>query len=201
MSVDRPNVRVISERQSLSNTMQGLRVRFGEASDDSVDLVSRLDTCLGLVEAGEEGVALEILFANLYEFGVAISAKEAAQLMHAAARVDVSSSELYLVDVSDAGISPGPFLSQVERRTASWNLASLKWKVTLGEATQKPSVWLDLTSERGDGRLILWSSGEVELIWGRGPGCESHQEHRDLTSELGLEMCLDDLERAVQGTD
>jgi hypothetical protein len=154
-----------------------------------------------LVEAGEEGVALENMFANLYEFGVSISAREAAQLMHAAARANVSSSELNLVGVSDAVISVGQFISQVERRTGSWESASLKWKVTLGEPTEKPSVWLDLSSERGDGQLILWSSGEVELIWGRGPGWEAHQEHRDVTTELGVEMCLDDLEQAVQGTD
>jgi hypothetical protein len=52
---------------------------------------------------------------------------------------------------------------------------------------------------RGDAEaeLILWVSGEADLIHTRSLGAEPVTEHYEITADLGLTGCLDDLEKYI----
>jgi len=91
-------------------------------------------------------------------------------------------------------------LDWLERETAardqSWRASQAIWKVTRGRITDKPSAWLDLDTPTASGQLIVWVSGEAEMVWGPLPpaGQDVQQEHYELTGPEGLRWCLDDLE-------
>ncbi len=121
-------------------------------------------------------MALELLFSNLFEFDVSLSVVEAA-LMLAAEQFSVSGEDLDSVAVHDAVVSIGAFRAAIRRRSRRWEERAIEWKLTLGKAHQKLSAWLDLELDSGDGQMILWVSGEAELIWSLGG--VTTQEPRD----------------------
>lgn len=185
-----------TEGTGLIESIQSIALRLMPAYEVA-DLPGRFRSCLELIDAGEEGVALEILVSNLYELDLSLSAVEAAQLMLAGERFDVSTDELDQVAVDDAVVPIGRFRAAIRRREHRWDASSVTWKLTLGKATPKPAAWLDLRTDTADGQMILWVSGEVELMWGRTPSSEPAQEHREISSDLELETCLNDLEAAL----
>jgi hypothetical protein len=41
--------------------------------------------------------------------------------------------------------------------------------------------------------LVVWSTGDADITWGRLDNGEATTEHYEVTSEIGLISCLDDL--------
>lgn len=88
------------------------------------------------------------------------------------------------------------FDAGVARRAARWKAAGVSWQMIRWSPTEKPAVSLRAESIRATGELIVWASGEADLICALLPVLdEPVSEHYELTSRLGLEGCLDDFER------
>jgi len=74
----------------------------------------------------------------------------------------------------------------IARKTA---LAQAGYKADLVEspaAREKRSVSVTIASARRIGQLVLWSSGEAELGMADVASGEVTEEHREITSEIGL---------------
>lgn len=84
---------------------------------------------------------------------------------------------------------------EVARRTEVWSASGASWELKHGALTPKPAAWVRIETSDGSGELILWVSGEAEMAWVRPiPDGEIHQEHYEISGELGLRGCLDYLE-------
>lgn len=81
---------------------------------------------------------------------------------------------------------------------AASDWAGAELQVHRSEPRDKTSVWADVLSPAGAGQLIVWSSGEADLVW-QAAGSENApmQEHYELVSEAGIELCIDDLAKAI----
>lgn len=60
--------------------------------------------------------------------------------------------------------------------------------------SDNPAASLRAESASGTAELILWTSGEADLMHAGIPVSEVVTEHYELTDEVGLHRCLDDLE-------
>jgi hypothetical protein len=85
---------------------------------------------------------------------------------------------------------------EVARREFHWREGGATWTVSRGPITDKPAAQLSVEAPQCLGELIVWVSGEAEMMWG--PAKEGiHQEHYDLSGAEGLRWCLDDLEQRM----
>jgi hypothetical protein len=84
----------------------------------------------------------------------------------------------------------------VEARRARWAAAGITWEVVRHRATDKPAASLRAEAPTAVAELILWVSGEADLTHGGLVPVitELSVEHYEITSDLGLEGCLDDFE-------
>ena len=101
-----------------------------------------------------------------------------------------------------AGVNLNLLNDAVARRRERWDAASLTWEIVRDEKeppTPKPAVSLRVEGQVGIAELILWSSGEADLTHARlSPKVmDPTTEHYEITSAVGLEGCLDDLERHI----
>jgi hypothetical protein len=86
--------------------------------------------------------------------------------------------------------------SAVAAHEARWAAVGVAWEIICWPLTEKPAASLRAESPTATGELILWVSGEAEMTHAQLPvTSEPAAEHYDLTSELGLNGCLDDFER------
>ena len=90
----------------------------------------------------------------------------------------------------------------VDRRRERWEAASVAWEIVHDEKqppTPKPAVSLRVERATGVAELILCTSGEADLTHARLlPKIEEPATvHYEITSSLGLDSCLDDLERNI----
>lgn len=90
------------------------------------------------------------------------------------------------------------FAQEVARRAAGWTALWATWEVTHGTQPPKPSKSLRLETTDALAELTMWVSGEADLSWVRPiPDADVRVEHYEITDELGLRGCLDDLEGHV----
>lgn len=94
--------------------------------------------------------------------------------------------------------------SAVAARQVRWESAGAHWefaprKLLDGRPTSKPSASVRIETSVGAAELTIWTSGEADLSHLRLPddGSEVVVDTYELTSVLGLNGCLDDLERHV----
>jgi hypothetical protein len=85
----------------------------------------------------------------------------------------------------------------VAARVPAWRAADVRWQIIQGAVTNKPSA--SLRAEKADAmaELTLWVSGEAELGYVRGIEDEPLWAHYEITTAVGLNSCLDDLETHV----
>lgn len=85
----------------------------------------------------------------------------------------------------------------VATRASAWQAAGCLWQIIRWPITDKPAASLRI--ERGDAtaELILWVSGEADLSHVPGIHHEPVSEHYEITTVLGLNGCLDDLEMRI----
>jgi hypothetical protein len=85
------------------------------------------------------------------------------------------------------------FAAAVRAYAPRWERAAITWQLTFGPERDKSAACLDC--ETGDlaGQLIVWTSGEAELIAGSLATGVIDQVHYDLAGPEELGSCLDDL--------
>jgi hypothetical protein len=83
---------------------------------------------------------------------------------------------------------------EVAARVSNWQAAGARWEVKRGRVTDKPSSSLCVETGEVLAELVLWVSGEAELIYARVAGGEIVCEHYDITTLASLRGCLDNLE-------
>jgi len=83
---------------------------------------------------------------------------------------------------------------EVAARVSHWQAAGARWEVKRGRFTSKPSTSLCLEAGGVLVELVLWVSGEAELMHVRVADGEIVIEHYDITTLSGLRGCLDNLE-------
>lgn len=88
---------------------------------------------------------------------------------------------------------------EVADRESSWRESGATWTVARGPLTDKPAAQLNVETPQCLGELIVWVSGEAEMMWGPTASATEriHQEHYDLSGSEGLRSCLDDLEHRI----
>jgi hypothetical protein len=69
--------------------------------------------------------------------------------------------------------------------------------VKRGPVTDNPVTSLRLETRDAMAELLLWVSGEAEVMYGRVAGEGIVCEHYDITTSMSLRGCLDDLEGYV----
>jgi hypothetical protein len=91
----------------------------------------------------------------------------------------------------------GDLDDSVSRRARAWHTAEVRWEIVRWRPTDKPAS--SLRVERGDAlaELILWVSGEAELTYTRRMEDAPMSEHYEITTAVGLDGCLDDLEAHI----
>jgi hypothetical protein len=85
----------------------------------------------------------------------------------------------------------------VSARVPAWRAAGAWWEVTRGPLTEKPAAYLRVVRGDAEAELLLWVSGEAELSYARKLETAPVSEHYEVTTELGLNGCLDDLEKSI----
>jgi hypothetical protein len=92
-------------------------------------------------------------------------------------------------------------LDELERvaseRVRAWRAAAVRWEIIRWSATDKPAASFRVERDGALAELILWVSGEAELTHVRGDQDEPVSKHYEITTELGLRGCIDDLERHI----
>ena len=85
----------------------------------------------------------------------------------------------------------------VSRRARAWHAAEMRWEVVRWRLTDKPAS--SLRVEKGDAlaELILWVSGEAELVYTRRMEDPPISEHYEISTAVGLDGTLDDLETHI----
>lgn len=93
------------------------------------------------------------------------------------------------------------FAAAVHAHAPRWERAGIRWQLAFGPKRDKSAACVDC--ETGDlaGQLIVWTSGEAELMTGSFSTGLIDQVHYDLTSPQDLSTCLDDLtQRLIRQT-
>lgn len=85
----------------------------------------------------------------------------------------------------------------VFERVLAWRAAAVQWEIIRWSVTDKPAASLRVQRGSALAELILWASGEAELMYVRDGLDEPVSEHYEITAMLGLSGCVDDLERHI----
>lgn len=85
----------------------------------------------------------------------------------------------------------------VSARASAWRAADARWELVRWADTDKPAVSLRVVSAEAEAELILWVSGEADLLHVRDTENQPVSEHYEITTGLGLKACLTDLERHI----
>jgi hypothetical protein len=85
----------------------------------------------------------------------------------------------------------------VSARATAWRAADAQWEIIRWPVTDKPAASLRLETVTALAELILWVSGEAEMIYARKAEGRPVSEHYEITTQLGLSDCLDDLESNI----
>ena len=86
------------------------------------------------------------------------------------------------------------FARLVEERAERWRDVGITSEFHSGPPTDKQAAWVDCATDWSMAQLIVWTSGEADLIWGYAlEDSDPETDHYELTSEIGLIGCLDDL--------
>lgn len=85
----------------------------------------------------------------------------------------------------------------VAARVLAWRAADVRWEIIRWPVTDKPASSLRVERDDAMAELILWVSGEAELISVRHVADQTLSEHYEVTTALGLNGCLDDLEAHI----
>lgn len=91
------------------------------------------------------------------------------------------------------GLDLAQFAAAVRAYAPRWERAAIRWQLTFGPERDKSAAWVDC--ETGDlaSQLIVWTSGEAELVAGNLTTGVIDHVHYDLASPKELNTCLDDL--------
>ena len=84
----------------------------------------------------------------------------------------------------------------VAERSSRWESARISWQIVRNDAQPKPGASLRAESPSRVAELLLWDSGEAELIHAElePRGTDPTIDHYELTTWVGLNGCLDDFE-------
>jgi len=84
-------------------------------------------------------------------------------------------------------------------RRGKWESAGISWEVVRHEEHDKPAVSLRAESPARVAELLLWVSGEADLTHAQlmPHVTDPTVDHYELTSQVGLDGCLDDFESAM----
>ena len=85
----------------------------------------------------------------------------------------------------------------VTARVLAWRAADVRWEIIRWPVTDKPASSLRVERDDAMAELILWVSGEAELISVRHIADQPLSEHYEVTTAPGLNGCLDDLEAHI----
>ncbi len=85
----------------------------------------------------------------------------------------------------------------VSARVPAWRAADARWEIIRWPVTGKPAASLRVGRADAEAELILRVSGEADLIYAAGIGKQPVSEHYEITTALGLNGCLDDLETHI----
>ncbi len=85
------------------------------------------------------------------------------------------------------------FAAAVRAYAPRWEREAIRWQFTTGPEHDESAAWVDC--ETGDlaGQLMVWTSGEAELMAGSLATGVIDQVHYDLAGPQDLSTCLDDL--------
>lgn len=82
-------------------------------------------------------------------------------------------------------------LHAVDEARDAFARAGVTLEVRRSETPPKPGVWLEATSSRGFGQVVLWESGELDLtIADPTTGDVVLDEHREVTARVGVDAAL-----------
>ncbi len=82
----------------------------------------------------------------------------------------------------------------VSRRARAWHAAGMRWEIVRWRLTDKPASSLRVEKDDALAELILWVSGEAELIYTPRLEDPPMAEHYEITTAAGLNGSLDNLE-------
>lgn len=85
----------------------------------------------------------------------------------------------------------------LSRRARAWHAAEVRWEILRWRLTDKPASSLRVEKDDALAELILWVSGEAELIYTRRIEDPPKSEHYEITTAVGLNGILDDLEAHI----
>lgn len=89
------------------------------------------------------------------------------------------------------------FAEAVEQRRAEWERVGITVQFFRGQETPKPAAWVVLKTPPMEGELILWVSGECEMMVGNLETGAFEQTHLEMSADAVGEA-LDELGRRVR---
>lgn len=86
------------------------------------------------------------------------------------------------------------FAVLVDQRRSFWEQHEIKVEFSRGPSRLKSSAWVTCEGRAAIAQLIVWDSGEADLSTASKDSADPPVvEHYEITSEIGLLGCLDDL--------
>lgn len=89
------------------------------------------------------------------------------------------------------------FADAVAQRRAEWERAGITVRFFRGQETPKPAAWVVLETPPMEGELILWVSGECEMMVGNLETGVIEQTHLDLSADA-VGAAVDELASRVR---
>jgi hypothetical protein len=82
----------------------------------------------------------------------------------------------------------------VESKAREWEQSGIRTEFHRGPQRTKSSAWVNCETEWSIAQLVVWTSGEADLSWcAKDTRDAPLVDTYELTSEIGLLGCLDDL--------
>ncbi len=99
----------------------------------------------------------------------------------------------------DSGVDLGLLVQAVAERSPRWEEAGISWQLVHNDGQPKLSVLLRAETPTRIAELIVWMSGEADLIHAElePQVTDPITDHYELTALVGLNGCLDDFEECM----
>jgi len=88
------------------------------------------------------------------------------------------------------------FAAAVRDYAPRWERAAIRWQFTFGPGFDKSAAWVTCETHDRAVQLIIWTSGEAELVSGS-VATDMDNVHYDLVAPADLGTCLDDLTQRI----
>ncbi len=92
------------------------------------------------------------------------------------------------------------FAALVDQKRSFWEQNEIKVEFSRGPSRLKSAAWVTCEGKSALAQLIVWDSGEADLSTASKDSVEMLLvEHYEVTSEIGLLGCLEDLTQYLLG--